>query len=124
LQGKQLAETISQLILDKRGYEVLIMNLSGISSATDYFVICSVDSEVQAKAILDHIKDELIYQTIKPWHTEGTKSSSWILLDFVDVVVHIFHHQTREFYGLERLWGDAEQIVVKDTDETAGTYTE
>lgn len=124
MQGKELAQKIAQLILDKRGYEVLILNLTGISSATDYFVICSVDSDVQAKSVMDHIKAELLFQTVKPWHTEGTKSSNWILLDFVDVVVHIFHHQTREFYGLERLWGDAEQTVVKDTDETTGTYTE
>ena len=124
MQGKELANRIAKFILDKKGYDIVVLNLSGLSSVADFFVICSVDSEVQAKAVMGHIKDELLYQTTKPWHTEGAKSSNWILLDFVDVIVHIFHPKTREFYGLERLWGDAEQIEIKDTDEASGTHTE
>jgi ribosome-associated protein len=124
LQGRELADRISQLVLEKKGGDVAILNLIGLSSAADYFIICSVDSDVQARAVMEHIKSELIYQTIKPWHTEGIKTSSWILMDFIDVVVHIFRPETREFYSLERLWGDAEIIHVKDIDETSGTHSE
>lgn len=124
MQGRELADQISQLILEKKGDDVLVLDLVGLSSAADYFVICSVDSDVQARAVMEHIKSELIYQTVKPWHTEGIKTSNWILLDFIDVVVHIFRPETREFYGLERLWGDADFIEVKDIDETSGTHTE
>lgn len=123
MQGKELANAIAHLALEKKSYDVVILNLQGLSSVTDYFVLCSVDSEVQAKAVMDHIKEELLFRTIKPWHTEGTKSSHWILMDFVDVVVHIFHPETREFYGLERLWGDAERTEIKDSDETTGTHS-
>jgi len=122
LQGKELAHHIAQLILDKKGYDVVILDLQGLTSATDYFVICSVDSDVQAKAIIGHVKDDLIYETIKPWHTEGTSSSNWILMDFVDVVVHVFHPETREFYSLERLWGDAQVTEIKDEDESTGIH--
>ena len=124
MQGRQLAERISQLILEKRGNDILILDLRGLRAATDYFVICSVDSEAQARAVLEHIQDELIYQTIKPWHIEGVKSSNWILMDFVDVVVHIFRPEARDFYGLERLWGDAEFIEIRENHETSRTHSE
>ena len=123
MEGRELADFIAHLILEKKGYDVLILDLRGLTSITDYFVICSVDSDVQAKAVTEHIKDELLYQTIKPWHTEGQSTSNWILMDFVDVVVHIFHPETREFYGLERLWGDAKFTEIKDEDETSGIHS-
>lgn len=124
MQGQELAYKIANLILEKKGEKVIIQDLRQVTSMADYFVICSVDVEVQAKAILNHIKDELIYQSIKPWHTEGTAQSNWILLDFVDVVVHIFKKESREFYSLERLWGDAKIIEIKDENDTAATHSE
>ncbi len=123
MQGKELAHHIAQLILEKKGFDVIILDLKDLTFVADYFVICSADSDVQAKAIMEHIKDDLIYETIKPWHTEGMASSTWILLDFVDVVVHIFHPETREFYGLERLWGDAKVTEIKDEDESTGIHS-
>lgn len=124
MQGRELADHISQLVLEKQGEDVAILDLKGLSSAADYFVICSVNSDVQARAVMGHIKSELLYQTVKPWHTEGFKTSNWILMDFIDVVVHIFRPETRDFYGLERLWGDAKISYVKDLDETSGTHSE
>jgi ribosome-associated protein len=124
LQGQELAYKIANLILEKKGEDIIIQDLRKVTSMTDFFVVCSVDVEVQAKAILNHIKDELVYQSIKPWHTEGDAKSNWILLDFVDVVVHIFKKESRRFYGLERLWGDATIIEIKDENDTAATHSE
>ncbi|MBN1480171.1 ribosome silencing factor [candidate division KSB1 bacterium] len=123
LEGLELARKIAELILEKKGQDVIIQDLRKVTSMTDFFVICSVDVDVQAKAIMDHIKDQLIFQSIKPWHTEGNSRSSWILLDFVDVVVHIFKQESRFFYGLERLWGDAQVIEIREENDTAGTHT-
>ena len=123
-RGKELAEHICHLILEKKGNNVLIQDLRGISSAADFFVICTTDSDVQSKAITDHIKDQLIYQSIKPWHIEGLRAKSWILLDFIDVVVHIFTSESRDYYGLERLWGDAKMIEIKDDNDSAGIRKE
>ncbi|MBN1466741.1 ribosome silencing factor [candidate division KSB1 bacterium] len=123
LQGQELAYKIADLILEKKGENIIIQDLREITSMADFFVLCSVDVEVQAKAIMEHIKDQLLYQSIKPWHTEGNERSTWILLDFVDVVVHIFKRESRSFYGLEQLWGDAKTIEIKEKDDTAGTHT-
>ena len=122
MEGKKLALEIADLILEKKGENIIIQDLRRVTSMTDFFVICSADVDVQATAILKHIKDQLVYQSIKPWHTEGTQST-WILLDFVDVVVHIFTKESRDFYGLERLWGDAKITEIKDDNDTAGTHT-
>ena len=124
MESHELAANIAQLILEKKGYDVLLIELKGLTTITDFFVVCTVDSDVQAKAIKDHIKDELIYQSVRPWHIEGSKDMNWVLMDFVDVVVHIFQKEAREFYTLERLWGDATITEVKDNDETSGIHTE
>ena len=123
VQGQELAYKIADLILEKKGEDIVIQDLRQVTSMTDFFVLCSVDVEGQAKAIMDYIKDQLLYQSIKPWHTEGNTNSSWILLDFVDVVVHIFRKEARHYYGLEQLWGDAKTIEIKEKDDTAGTHT-
>jgi len=122
LKSSELAKNIAQLILEKKGYEVLIMDLKGLTTITDFFVICTADSDVQAKAIKNHIQDQLLYQSVRPWHIEGAKDPNWVLIDFVDVVVHIFQKETREFYTLERLWGDARITEIKDNNETSGIH--
>ena len=124
MEGQELAHKIADLILEKKGEKIIIQDLRKVTSMTDFFVICSVEVDVQAKAIVEHIKDQLVYQSIRPWHTEGQAQSNWILLDFVDVVVHIFKKDSREFYGLERLWGDAKTIEIKDDNDTAETHTD
>ena len=111
MQSRELADKIARLVWEKKAEEILIMDLRQLTTMTDYFVICSVDSEVQARAVLEHVQASLRSGMIKPWHVEGTAGSSWLLLDFVDVVLHIFRPETRRFYSLERLWGDAEFIA-------------
>lgn len=83
------------------------MNLQGLTEIANYFVIATGTSDIQVKAIVDAILDGLEPE-ISPWHLEGNENSRWVLLDFVDVVVHVFQKQVREYYDLERLWADAE----------------
>lgn len=114
MESSLLANRISQLIFNKKGYDVKILDLKELTSITDYFVICTGDSDTQIKAIADEIDKKLRDENIKVWHIEGYESLNWVLLDYVDVVVHIFKKETREFYNLEKLWGDAPTIEVDD----------
>ncbi len=117
IQAYDLSINIAELALSKKAIDVKIMDLKGITTMTDYFVICSGDSDKQVNAIAGAIKDGLADMKIKPWHTEGMKSGSWVLMDFVDVVLHVFYKDTREYYKLEDLWGDAKIIEIKDEDQ-------
>lgn len=103
----ELAHKIADLTLDKKAYDVKILDLRELSSVCDYFVICSADADVQVKAIADHVVDEMKKINVRVWHKEGYRSLHWVLLDYVEVVVHIFLRETRDFYRLEELWGDA-----------------
>ncbi|MFH2037118.1 MAG: ribosome silencing factor [Candidatus Zixiibacteriota bacterium] len=102
-----VARTAGKLALTKKGFDVKILNLKKISSVCDYFVIVSGDVDVHVKAIAKAIDEGLLEKDLKPWHSEGIKEGKWILLDYIDVVVHIFQKSVREFYALEKLWGDA-----------------
>lgn len=86
------------------------LNMTRLPNAvTDYFILCHGTSDIQVKAIADAIIEETLKETgTKPWHKEGFENAEWILLDYVDVVVHIFKEETRTFYNLEKLWADAE----------------
>lgn len=114
MNSKELAFKIADLILQKKGSRVIVMDLRNLTTVTDYFVICSVISDTQVKAIADFIKSETKKIDERPWHNEGIANLSWVLLDFVNVVVHIFLEDTRKFYNLEGLWADAEITEVKD----------
>ncbi|PAW92799.1 ribosome silencing factor [Mucilaginibacter sp. MD40] len=95
---------------EKKGNDLVRLDLRNInSSVADYFVVCHADSTTQVKAIAGSVEDE-IYKAlqIEPWRKEGLEHGEWILLDYVDVVVHIFRTDKREYYGVEDLWGDAE----------------
>ena len=109
-----LAKHVADLALGKKAQDVVIMNLRGLSSVTDFFVVCSGDTDVQIKAIADAVNDGLAKKGVAVWHRE-VGSPNWVLLDYVDVVVHVFHKHTRPFYNLEKLWGDAEIKRVNDT---------
>lgn len=87
-----------------------------ISSITDFFIICSGNSTRQVKAISDYIVEKLSQLGHKIWHIEGLQHALWILLDCGDVVVHLFHYSTRDFYDLERLWADAPRIILPNDD--------
>jgi ribosome-associated protein len=95
---------------EKKGNDLVRLDLRNVnSSVADYFVICHADSATQVKAIAHSVEEE-IYKAIQqePWRKEGLEYGEWILLDYVDVVIHIFRTDKREFYGVEDLWGDAE----------------
>lgn len=118
MNSKQLAKKIAELMFNKKGFDVKMLDISQLTTMTDYFVIGSADSDTQVKAIADEVDKKLRDEGIKCWHTEGYRSLSWVLLDYVDVVVHIFKKDAREFYSLEKLWGDAKITNVEDTTLT------
>ena len=111
----ELAEIIIQAIIEKKGEEVVKLNLQEVEGAvTDYFIICQANSPTQVIAIKDSI-EEYVRKNLgeKPWHIEGTNNAEWVLLDYVNVVAHIFLPEKREFYNLEGLWADAEILEVE-----------
>lgn len=113
LRPKSLAKRIGELALEKLAEEVIVLDLTDLSAACDYFVVCSCRSEPQVLAVADHIESKLRERGQPPWHVEGKAFRRWVLLDFVDVVVHVFHVETRQYYMLERLWGDAKVTEVR-----------
>lgn len=114
MNSTQLSDRIASLALEKKAREIVILDLRKLTSAADAFVICTGDSETQVKAIADHIVEKLDENGNRAWHVEGEEGRRWVLLDFVDVVVHVFHRETREFYSLETLWGDAPAVRIDD----------
>ncbi len=114
-QSHDLPELIGRLALSKKAENVLTIDVRGLTSITDYFVICSADTEVQVKAIADAIRKGTPH---KPWRLEGLEHLHWVLLDYIDVVVHIFKTSERNYYQLERLWSDAPIREIVDESET------
>ena len=110
-----LAREAARLTLTKRAEDVVILDLRALDGVCDFFVIATGNSEVQVRAIADAVEEGLRESRgIKPWHSEGFEARRWILLDYVDVVVHVFHARAREYYLLEKLWGDAAREDVAD----------
>ncbi len=102
-----LAKALARIISEKKGEDIIIFDLKDISPITDYFVIATGLSDIHNKTIAEHLSE-----FEEPNHIEGLEGGGWILLDYIDVIVHIFSKEAREFYGLERLWGDAPQIKI------------
>jgi ribosome-associated protein len=100
------------LCLDRKANDVVLLNLSGVTDMTDYFVIASGTSDTHVRAIAEHVIYELKKEGMPVYHVEGLQQGRWVLLDYVDFVVHLFHPTLRQFYQLERLWGDAEVVAV------------
>ena len=99
----------------KKAYDIELIKIGDVSSITDYFVICTGNSELQVKAVADEIEFKMKNDyDISPVHIEGYQTAGWILLDYNDVVVHIFNKESRAFYSLERLWKDAEREDISD----------
>jgi ribosome-associated protein len=114
MTSEERASRAAELALTKKAENVLSMELKGLTSTCDFFVIATGTSDVQVKAIADAISRGLTELGEKPWHVEGYEGKRWILLDYVDVVVHVFDEETRDYYQLERLWGDAPMREFKD----------
>lgn len=107
LSGKRLARLVGRLVLEKKGGEVVLIDLRRLSSIADFFVLATAEADVHAHAIAEHIESRLEERGIHLGHEE--KSGRWTLLDYGDVVIHIFLKETRRFYALEKFWGDAPQ---------------
>lgn len=108
--SSHLSEVVVHGMQEKKGNEIVRLDLRDIGgSVSDYFVICHADSSAQVNALARSVEEE-VYKALKqePWRKEGMEHGEWILLDFVDVVVHIFKTDKRSYYGIEDLWGDAE----------------
>ena len=105
-----LSEIIVKGIQEKKGKNIISLNLKNIEHAvTDYFIVCHGNSNTQVQAIAESVEDEVRKAIgLKPWHREGFQNAEWILLDYIDVVVHIFQENTRNFFQIENLWADAE----------------
>ena len=114
LTPHELAREAARLTLTKRAEDVAILELGELGGVCDYFVLASGNSEIQVRAIADAVDEGLRERGLKPWHSEGYEARRWILLDYVDVVVHVFHVRAREYYLLDKLWGDAAREVVAD----------
>jgi ribosome-associated protein len=96
-----------ELARERKGQDLLLLDLREISDATDYFLLISGTSDLHVRAIAEHILDELRKEGIRPGHVEGLRAGRWVLIDYIDFVVHVFHPGARAFYQLELLWGDA-----------------
>ena len=104
----------AELALERKASEILALDLRGISSATDFFLIGSGNSDSQVRAIAENVIDGLKLQKVRPGHVEGMGGGRWVLVDYIDFVVHIFHPAARAFYQLESLWGDAPARRIED----------
>jgi ribosome-associated protein len=109
---------VTEALLDRKAVDAVVLDLRGLSSATDYFVIASGTSDAHVRGMAEHLMEALAPRGVKPHHVEGLPQGRWVLLDYVDFVVHVFHPELREFYQLERLWGEAPVVAVQDGSST------
>lgn len=112
--GRELALRVAQVAREKKGEDLVCLDLRALDAVTDYFVLVTGLSEPQVKAIADHVWETMAAEGVRPWHVEGMEHRRWVLIDFVDVVVHVFHPETRSYYLLERLWGDAARVPLPE----------
>ena len=108
------ARKIVQVMDSKKAKDIRLIKIEGISSLGDYFVVASASNTTQVKAIADEIEDEMTKLGLEPNRVEGRQSAQWILMDYYDVMVHVFLDEARSFYNLERLWSDAPQLDISD----------
>lgn len=114
LTSDGLVELAARTLVDNKGQEVLILDVRGLSSLWDFFIICSGGSKRHVQALAQHLQEALGQAGVKPLGVEGLEEGTWVLLDYVDVVIHLFTKPLREFYDLEGLWVEATRLSVKD----------
>ena len=119
LESRDKAILAGEAASEKKAEGIVILEVGNLISITDYFVICSGNNERQVSTIVDEVFDKLKDAGHKPYRREGEKEARWVLLDYLDVVVHVFHSEEREFYELERLWKDAPQVLFQAEEEIA-----
>ena len=109
---------VLEALADRKAVDALVLDLRGLCTATDYFVIVSGTSDAHVRGMADHLVEALAPRGVAPHHVEGMAQGRWVLLDYMDFVVHVFHPELRDFYQLERLWGDAPVVAVGDSGAT------
>lgn len=112
LKSKDKAFLSATAAKEKKASDILILDLKGLTPIADYFLICSGLSTRQVKAVAEAVEEKLSKETIYPSHIEGLPDAHWVLMDYGDLVVHIFDEETRRYYELEKLWGDAQKIEI------------
>jgi len=112
--ARHLIDRIVELALSKKAHRPVLLDLTGMVDYTDHFLIMSGDSDIQVRAISDAITDWLKQEGIRPHHVEGYAYGRWVVIDLIDIVIHIFHQEERDFYQLEELWGDAPVMQFHD----------
>jgi ribosome-associated protein len=110
----ELARKAARICLDYRANDVVLLDLRGVSDMTDFFIVASGTSDTHVRSVGEPLADEMKFLGSPVYHMEGTTKGRWVLLDFVDFVVHVFHPTLRDFYQLERLWADAESIPIEE----------
>ncbi len=111
LESAELAREVVNAISERKGADILMLDIRPVSLIADYFVICSGVNERHLKAIIEEVTRRLDEAGVNPLHTEGVPSSGWVILDYNSVIVHIFAPAERQYYSLERLWSDAKVVV-------------
>jgi ribosome-associated protein len=111
-QTAALAQTAAAICVDSKANDVVLLDLDKVSDMTDFFVIASGTSDTHVRSIAEHVMEEMRRRGLSAHHVEGLNQGRWVLIDFVDFVVHVFHPTLRTFYQLERLWGDAAVVQV------------
>jgi len=114
LKSKDLAIQAAEAALEKKALDVTVLDLSGLTVIADYFVICSGESTTQVKAVAEFLEQEFAKKRIRPLGIEGAAHSHWILLDYGDVIIHVFEKKTRAYYNLEKLWMDAKVVEINE----------
>jgi len=117
LSIKDIALLAADAADDKKAEEIEILNVQGLTVIADYFVICSANSDQQVRAIARAIDEKLSEKGIEPKKMAGMNDAKWVLIDYADIIVHVFHKREREYYDLERLWSDAEKILRTDENK-------
>ena len=110
MQPKKIAELIRSLAEDKKAEDIIVLDIAKLTSVAHFFVITHGNSDRHVRAIAENIMDEMKKRKMPALHVEGLQDSKWVLLDFGSVFAHVFYRETREFYSLERLWGEAKRI--------------
>jgi ribosome-associated protein len=113
-----LAQRAVQIALDTKALDVVLLDLRGVTDMTDFFIIASGTSDTHARSIGEHVMEGMKKEGFRANHVEGLEKGRWVLVDFVDFVVHVFHPTLRNFYQLERLWADAERLPVDNAQGT------
>lgn len=114
ISSLELSEKIVKLLDNKKAEDIQLLKIGSVTTLGDYFVVASGNNTTLVKALADEVDNGLSLLGVEPLRIEGHNSSSWILMDYGDVIVHIFLSETRQFYGLERLWSDASQVDISN----------